>query len=177
MPRISADITDTAIQTAFPDNTIAMAHVSAIEVTTSKVKENDDGTTSGGNPMAIFEWTLDDGPYQGRVVRYDYVTTGGFDKNGKPNSLTKLLERIDGLGVPWAISPDAPLVARPFKRVKTDNGMIVFVDPDNDQVITNIDYEMPEGFLNKVAKVKFGAKKGMNSDRDFNEVKQVLPRY
>lgn len=167
MARITSDATSTTIQTAFEPKAFR-SHIAEMEKTTSKM--TDEGT--GGNPMFLFTWEVDEGPYKGRRVPYHYVMLGGKTKEGKDMPIRQLLEVIDGCKIPWATADDKPLVYRPFKKVKTDNGDIIFVDPDTNERIARVDYD-DEMFLNRQALVQYGVRK--SNDREFNEVVRVLP--
>jgi len=169
MARITSSAEGTEIMTAFPPNTYR-SHISDMVSQVSKVK--DDG--SGGNPMMVFEFTVDEGSFKDRRVGYYNVMTGGKTSKGNPMPIRQLLELIDGFKIPWAASKDQSLVARPFKKVKAENGSIVFVDPDTNQRIATVDYDDAD-FLNKTGMVRYGIRKQDGTDREFNEVIAIVP--
>ena len=169
MARITSDATSTTITTSFPPKTY-LSHISAIEQSVSKL--TDEGT--GGNPMIVLEWTVDDNEQKGRRVGFHRLMLGGKTKEGKPMPIRQLLEVIDGCKIPWTTTSGGQLIARPFKKVKGANGNIMFVDPDTNSRITTIEYDTDD-FMNKQAMVKYGVRKQEGSDRDFNEVVSVAP--
>jgi len=171
MARMSVDASTTQITTSMPKGTVARSTITAVDVVTSAIKA--DGT--GGNPMAVLEWTVSDGPFTGRRVGFHNVMLGGVTKAGNPMPLRELCSLIDAVKAPWATSADKPLVSRPFKRVKQDNGNILFIDPDTGDQVTNIDMNFPDDFLSKDAKVRFGVRKQLGSDREYNEVSDMMP--
>lgn len=169
MARITSSAENTVIMTAFPARKLK-SHFSAFEKKDSNIQE--DGT--GGNPMIVCEFTVDEGEFKDRRVGYYNVMLGGKTKKGDVMPIRQLLELIDALKVGWATNPSAPLVARPFKRVKGDGGSIMFIDPDTNTRITNIDYD-PEQWMNRQCNVNYGIRKQDGTDREFNEVKSVEP--
>jgi hypothetical protein len=170
MARISSSAEGTAIITAFDHKEPLLSHISALEPGVSKA--NDDGT--GNNPMITLEWTIDEAPFAGRRVQFHRCMIGGTTKAGKPMPLTQLLDVIDGCKIPWTSTKGGTLVARPFKKVKADDGSIIFVDPDTNTRIATIEYDTDD-FLNKQAKVRYTIRKQDGSDRAFNEVQAVYP--
>jgi hypothetical protein len=171
MARTSADTSTSEIMSPMPSNTVAKARIVEMEDTTSKV--NEDGT--GGNPMYILTWVVDEGAFAGRRVGFHYIMYGGHDKHGAPMSLSNLLRLIDAIKAPWAANQSDPLVARPFKWTKLPNGNVACFDPDTNQILTNVDYNFPDDFINRQALVRFGQRKAQGSDRIFNEVVSVSP--
>lgn len=169
MARITSSAENTVIMTSFPAQKL-ISHLSSFEEKTSKT--NDDGT--GGNPMIVCEFTVDEGEFKGRRVGFYNVMTGGKTSKGDVMPIRQLLELIDALKAPWAVSDSDPLVARPFKRVKGDGGSIMFVNPDTNTRITTIQYD-PADWMNKQCRVQYGIRKQDGSDREFNEVKSVEP--
>jgi len=169
MARITSSAENTVIMTAFPESKL-ISHFSAYEAKVSETQE--DGT--GGNPMLVCEFIVDEAPYKDRRVGFYNVMIGGKTKKGQPMPIRQLLELIDALGVGWTTSPGGPLVARPFKKVKADDGSFLFVDPDTNQRIATIEYD-PEDFKNKQCRVQYGIRKQQGSDRAFNEVRSVEP--
>lgn len=169
MARITSSAENTVIMTSFPPSKIP-SHISALESVVSKTQ--DDGT--GGNPMLVLEFTVDEGPFKDRKVGFYNVMIGGKTKKGMPMPIRQLLEVIDSCKLPWCTTPGGQLVARPFKRVKADDGSIMFVDPDTNSRITTIEYDT-DHFINARCKVNYGVKKQEGSDRDFNEVRNVEP--
>ena len=65
--------------------------------------------------MLVCEFTIDEGEFKNRRVGFYNVMTGGKTSKGDIMPIRQLLELIDGLKAPWAVSPSDPLVARPFK--------------------------------------------------------------
>jgi len=169
MTRITSSAENTVIMTSFPAQKL-ISHFSAYESLDSKIQE--DGT--GGNPMLVCEFTVDEGEFKDRRVGYYNVMIGGKTSKGAPMPIRQLLELIDALKVGWTTTPGGSLVARPFKKVKGDGGSIMFVNPDDNSRIATIEYD-PDDFINKQCRVNYGIRKQQGTDRDFNEVKSVEP--
>lgn len=169
MARITSSAENTVIMTSFPAAKL-VSHYSGGEQKVSKTQE--DGT--GGNPMLVCEFTVDEGEFKGRRVGFYNVMLGGRTSKGDPMPIRQLLELIDALKAGWTTTPGGQLIARPFKRVKGDGGSIIFVDPDTNTRISTIEYD-PDEFMNRQARVSYGIRKQDGSDREFNEVKSVEP--
>ena len=179
MSRIKSDASATELTTAFSSDEFFMSHVSGIKLTNSKT--NDDGT--GNNPMFVVEFEIDEGPYKGRRIGNlernigHILMIGGKTKEGKDMPIRALLEFIDALKLPWTATPNGKLVSRPFKRVN-QGGSMIFVDPDTNQRIANIEYDPGEApnfslWVGKRCKVRYGVRKF--NDRDYNEVVALAP--
>ncbi len=169
MARITSSAENTVIMTSFPPSKIP-SHISALESKVSKT--NEDGT--GGNPMLVLEFTVDEGQFKDRRVGFHNVMVGGKTSKGQPMPIRQLLEVIDACKIPWTTTPGGQLVSRPFKKVKGDGGSIMFVDPDTNTRISTIEYDTDD-FINKRCMVRYGIRKQEGTDRDFNEVQGVEP--
>lgn len=70
-------------------------HITAVDLKPSQA----------GAPMATLDWTIDEGEYKDKKLRFDTVMLGGISKAGKPLSLGKMCALIHYAGLPWQCNP------------------------------------------------------------------------
>lgn len=132
-----------------------------------------------GNPCIQFTWTIEEGEYQGREIRFDDVEIGGTDsRTGEPAILYRLAELMTALEVPWTCRvchPDPNDIddrVTDFIRGTGDNGLKkgrIFC-PDCRQE-AKPDYDT-NNFVGKVCKGGIDIRKGKSDDKEYNFIKR-----
>lgn len=183
MARITSDASGTELRSAIPDGTVCRIRLTGVKVTHSK--QQDDGT--GNNPMIVTAWEVAEGPYKGRRLGLldrnvgHVLMIGGKTKAGDDMPIFRLLEFIDALKLPWTGTPDGRLVVKPFKKVKVpETGVFVYVDPDTDQRLVNVEYDPGEephysNWVGKECMATITVQKEQGGDREFNRIGSLSP--
>jgi len=177
MAKIVSDLSNTSAGASLPKNVYIMEIIKCDDVI-SKEKEENGRKVGGGNPMFVFTYKVTNDPnnaqYEGRQVGFHNVVYGGVNERGEPNNIGRVLDQIIATKIPWDHTESncgsVDITASPVRDMKRN----AYFCPECSNQIKAIAYD-PDHFLHKMVKVDVGVRKQQGSDKEFNDVKAVLP--
>lgn len=169
--KMTSDLTNVSSMDAVPADTYP-AHVSGMErgMTRGDPQAKDPKTGQLKPKPSVakrtLDWTIDEGPYMGRIIKFDELVIGG-------DNPFRLAEFLEAGKVPWSCDAcKSAEMPREFERQKRD-GKTYYHCPDCHSPM-RVTYE-DELFNGTRMRLVLSVEKAQNSDRDINRVKKYLP--